>query len=144
MAVAQSVSISAHSKSCTETSGAECSSAAGASRGLTQQEMPAGAEQRALQTEAIGIQLCCSKVPPGRLKVPWGQRSPLSLQGVCVLVFVGPRFMEPGASQVGRTQRHCPGAESRTFLCRDLTKGSAISFDFSCSSLVFQPTCSLG
>lgn len=81
-----------------------------------------------MQTESpLGAEI--TLVPPG---------------GVYVCVFVGPCFMELGASQVGTTQRQCPGAESRTFLCRDLTKGSAISFDSSCSSLVFQPTCSLG
>lgn len=43
-----------------------------------------GTVQRTLQTEAVGLQLHGSKVSPCRLKGPWGQRSPLSLRGVCV------------------------------------------------------------
>lgn len=38
----------------------------------------------ALQTEAGGLWLHGSKVHPCRLQVPWGQRSPLSLERVCL------------------------------------------------------------
>lgn len=99
-----------------------------------------GTEQRALQTEAVGLQLHGSKVPPCRLKFPWGQRSPLSLRGVCLWDHA-PWSWVPAAA--GRAQRDRPGAESGTFLCNDLTKGSATSVDSSCGLLVFQPTCSL-
>lgn len=44
----------------------------------------------------------------------------------------------------GRIQKDRPGAESGTFLCSDLTKGSATSVDSSWGLLVFQLTCSLG
>ncbi|CAN8218459.1 unnamed protein product, partial [Coccothraustes coccothraustes] len=45
----------------------------------------------ALQTEAEGLWLHDSKVSPCRLEVPWGQRSPLSLE----CVFVGPSWCQP-------------------------------------------------
>lgn len=119
-----------------ETSCTECSSPAGASRWLTQQEVPAGTvlsrELCKQKLEGFNFMVQSSLRADG--KSPGGRDHPVP--PVCV--FVGP------CSTGSRAQRDHPGTENRTFLCNDLTKGSAISFDSSCGSLVFQPMCSLG